>query len=303
MTVTRHQYRIFVKAPIEQVWAAVVDPSFTRRYFHGTAFDEPPVAGQPYQMSSPEGLPTVDGTIEVLEAPHRLVMTWHVLHDAAMAEEPPSRAEWTLSVAGEGLTQVDLTHGDLARSPLTWAQVKDGWVWILDGLKTLLETGDVLPSITVETAPVSGGPASDWHRAQGIECNNSVWDLIGQSDVGAGASEEMLRRAYASAYHWQRAARRGPENEARALYMLSKVHLLTDNPSVAHDYANRCMTHCQSHGLVDFDLAYAFEAQARALHALGQALDAARAWQAALEVPIADPEDKAIVDADLAEGP
>ena len=38
MAITRHQYRIFIKAPIEQVWNALLDPAFTRRYFHGTAF-------------------------------------------------------------------------------------------------------------------------------------------------------------------------------------------------------------------------------------------------------------------------
>jgi len=53
------------------------------------------------------GVPAVEGTTEVLEPPHRLVMTWHVLYDAAMAEEPASRVEWTLSEAADGLTQVD----------------------------------------------------------------------------------------------------------------------------------------------------------------------------------------------------
>ena len=54
------------------------------------------------------------------------------------------------------------------------------------------------------------------------------------------------------------------------------------------------------HGLVDFDLAYAHEARARALQALGRTDAAADAWAAAKAVPIADPEDQAIVDADLA---
>jgi len=146
MASTRHVYRIYVKAPIERVWSALVEPDFTRRYFHGTAFDTPPVAGQPYRTSMVDGSPAVDGQIEVIEPPHTLVMTWHTLYDAAMAEEPPSRVEWSLTVAGDNLTQVDLTHGDLFRSPLTWAQVKDGWVWILDGMKTLLETGEELSS-------------------------------------------------------------------------------------------------------------------------------------------------------------
>ena len=303
MAVTRHQYRIYVKAPIERVWSAVVDPEFTRQYFHGTAFDTPPLAGEPYRTSTPDGTAAVDGTIEVCEAPHRLVMTWHVLYDAAMAAEPPSRVEWNLTAAGEGLTQVDLIHGDLARSPLTWEQVRMGWVWILDGLKTLVETGEPLPPPADSDEPAKSADdiAGEWHRAQGIECNNGIWELIGKEDRTTDDDEEMVRRAYASTFHWQRAARRGPENEARGVYMVSKVQLLVGQPALALHYADRCFAECARHGLVDFDLAYAHEARARALKALGRTAEADAAWAEAIAVPIADPEDKEIVDADFAD--
>jgi uncharacterized protein YndB with AHSA1/START domain len=298
MAITRHVYRIHIKAPIDTVWNALIDPAFTRRYFHGTAFDEPPRAGQPYRTSLPDGRGAVDGVIDELDPPHRLVMTWHTLYDAAMAEEPPSRVEWTLTEVGDGLTQLDLVHGDLVRSPLTWAYVRDGWVWIIDGLKTLIETGEELPPPTV-TTPVIDDAAGEWHRAQAIECNNSTWEMI-EAERTPANNEEMLRRAYASAYHWQRAARTGPENEARALYMLAKAQLLAGDPDTSLRYADACMTQCRQHGLTDFDLAYAHEARSRALHALGRSDEAAVEWASAKAVPIADPEDQAILDADLA---
>lgn len=302
---TPHRYRIFIKATPEQVWQGIVDPAFTRQYFHGTAFDTPPVAGQAYRTTIvAAGRPAIDGTIEVCEPPHRLVQTWHVLYDAAMSEEPPSRVEWLLTAVGEGLTQLDVVHSDLARSPLTWAQVKDGWVWILDGLKTLLETGQPLPE------PKDDGPALDleeirggWHRSQAIECNNSVWEIIDKAERTPADDEEMLRRAYASAYHWQRAKGRGPENEARAVWLLSKVHLLAGLPERALHYGDRCLAQCADHGLADFDLAYALECRARALRALGRESEAMAEWEKAKAVPIADPEDLAIVEADLAVGP
>ena len=55
--------------------------------------------------------------------------------------------EWTVERAGEGLTRVRLVHGNLEQSPLTWQNVKDGWVWILNSMKTLLETGHPLPRV------------------------------------------------------------------------------------------------------------------------------------------------------------
>ena len=55
------------------------------------------------------------------------------------------RARLLQEMAGEGLTRVRLVHSGLERSPLTWENVKDGWVWVLDALKTVIETGRSLP--------------------------------------------------------------------------------------------------------------------------------------------------------------
>jgi len=300
MAVTTHIYQIYIRATPEQVWTAITDPSWTKRYFHATAFTSTLEPGSPVRYVGGDG-DAVEGVIEVAEPPHRLITTWRSLYDAALAEEPPSRVEWQISSAGEGLTLLRLVHGDLARSPLTWAQVKDGWVWILDSMKSLIETGEPLP----DAARLPDAPddvTGQWHRAQGIECNNSTWDMI-EADRTPANDEEMLRRAYASAYHWQRAARRAPANEARALWLLAKVQLLAGRSELSLHYADRCMTVCLEHGLVDFDLAYAHEARARALQALGRTDDAAVEWGLAKAVPVADPEDQAILDADLAVGP
>ena len=276
MAITKHVYQIFIKATPEQVWEAIIEPAWTRRYFHGTAFDSPPVAGEPYRTSLIDGRPAVDGTIEEMDPPKRLVMTWHTLYDAALAEEPASRVEWMIDPVGDGLTRLRLEHGDLGLSPLTWANVKDGWEYVLDGLKTVIETGESLPPLTAELPKIDDA-AGEWHRAQGIECNNSTWEMI--------------------------EAARTPENDARGAWLLAKVQLLVGQPELSLAYADRCMSVCVENGLADFDLAYAHEARARALKALGDDIAAAQSWEMAKSVPIAEAEDKAILDADLAAGP
>jgi uncharacterized protein YndB with AHSA1/START domain len=298
MAITKHVYQIFIKATPEAVWEAIVDPSWTRRYFHGTSFDSPPVKGEPYRTTIADGRPAVDGVIEELDPPNRLVMTWHVLYDAAMSEEPPSRVEWIVDQMGEGLTRLRLEHGDLALSPLTWANVKDGWVYVLDGLKTVIETGESLPALTAELQPIEDTDG-EWHRALGIECNNSTWEMI-EAERTPENDEEMLRRAYASTYHWARAARRVPANEARGAWLLAKVQLLAGQPQLSLRYADRCLEVCKQYGLADFDLAYAYEARARAMKALGDDIAAGESWDLAKSVPIANAEDQAILDADLA---
>jgi uncharacterized protein YndB with AHSA1/START domain len=302
MPAARHQYEIYIRATPEQVWEAILNPAFTRQYFHGTAFDRPPVQGQPFRTSMPDGTPAVAGVIEVLEAPRRLVHTWRTLYDAELAAEPVGRVEWEVESAGEGLTRLRLVHGDLAQSPKTWANVEHGWVWILDGLKTLLETGVPLPPVESEPPPVAE-PDAAWHRFQAVEANNSTWELIGLPDRDAEGDEDMLRRAYAAAYHWDRAAGRTPANSARGDWLLAKVHLLVGRPETSLHHAQRCLATCEENGLKDFDLAYAHEATGRALKALGRDAEAAQSWEAAKAVPIADEEDRQLLQQDLAVGP
>lgn len=141
------------------------------------------------------------------------------------------------------------------------------------------------------------------HRALAVEANNSTWELLGKEERTPEEVEEMLRRAYAAAYHWDRAAGRKPENAARADWLLARAHLVAGLPERSLHHAERCMRTCTEAGLQDFDLAYAHEATARALQALGRTEEAQAEWAAAKAVPIAEEEDRAIVEADLAEGP
>ncbi len=309
MAITAHVYQIYIAADPDRVWTAITDSDWTERYFHSTRFAEPLAVGEPYRTVVGGGGPdAIDGVIEEMTPPGdgkpgRFVQTWHVLYDAAMAAEPPSRVEWTVEGVGEGLTRVRLLHGDLALSPLTWASVKDGWVWILDGLKTLLETGEPLPAADDDGTATPAPGDGDWHRRQGVEANNSVWDLLGLPKRTPAEDEELLRRAYTAAYHWERATGAAPENEIRASYMISRALVATGQGERGLVTADRCVALCEEHGVGDFDLAYAHEARSRALRGLGRDEEAAAAAEAARAVPVGDPEDREVVERDFADLP
>lgn len=144
-----HVYQIYIRAQIEEVWRALTDPEATRQYFHATHWETPPVAGQTFRTHLPDGSVAVDGVVEEVDPPHRLVHTWHPVYDDALAAEPASRVTWQLTRAGEGLTHLRLTHSALDQSPLTSDNVRDGWIFILDSLKSLMETGSPLPAPTL----------------------------------------------------------------------------------------------------------------------------------------------------------
>ncbi|HZA72219.1 MAG TPA: SRPBCC domain-containing protein [Propionibacteriaceae bacterium] len=151
---TAHVYQIFIAATPDQVWTAITDSAWTRRYLHATSFVASPVAGRPFRTVLPDGRLAIDGMIEEMTPPSdggpgRFVQTWHVNYDPVLAAEPPGRVEWTVEAAGDGLTRVRLVHAGLEHSPRTSAEVRDGWVWVLDALKTVLETGSSLPRATL----------------------------------------------------------------------------------------------------------------------------------------------------------
>lgn len=156
MAAPRHVYETFIRATPAEVWAAITRPELTRRYFHHTSFESALEPGAGHRFVNADGSTAVDGVVEAVDEGRRLVITWHVLYDATMAEEPPSRVEWVLRPANADatVTRVTLRHLDLDASPRTSDNVALGWVGVLDSLKTLLETGEPLGDLDL-------GPATE----------------------------------------------------------------------------------------------------------------------------------------------
>jgi uncharacterized protein YndB with AHSA1/START domain len=312
MAATVHIYEIFINATPERVWQALTDPEFTEQYFHRTRFESTFEPGAGHRFVMPDGTDGVDGIVEECDPPHRLVITWRVLYDTAMAAEPPGRVEWKLVPATEdrSVTRVTLRHGDLALSPLTRAHVRLGWVEIIDSLKTLLETGRPLASVDTTDSDTTGGDPDDvaavegqWHRSQGIAAHNAAWDLLDGRSHTPDEAVELLASAHAAGFHWARAAGRGAANDARAAWLISRCYAVLGHGAPALEYADRCTRFVEEAALADFDDAYAHEARARALACLGRLDEARTERERADATPIADPEDLAIFAGDLSAEP
>lgn len=141
------------------------------------------------------------------------------------------------------------------------------------------------------------------HRRQAIEANNSVWDLYDGRHYGPDDVDELLGRAYAAAHHWRRASGNGPTNAARASWLLSRCHAVLGHGDLALHHAEQSARVVEAAGLHDFDLAYAHEAIARARACLGEFEEAAAELVLAHAVEIADPQDRSVVESDIAAEP
>ncbi len=132
-------YSIVIKATPEQVWDAITKPEFTQKYFHSVRIE----------LRDGRRFSTMGDTAwdeEVLEAdpPRRLVHEWVSAYDAELAAEKPSRVTWEIEPQDGDVTKLTVVHDRLEGAPKTAEGVAGGWMFVLSGLKTLLETGEPL---------------------------------------------------------------------------------------------------------------------------------------------------------------
>jgi uncharacterized protein YndB with AHSA1/START domain len=143
MTQTSTQiYQVFIKATPEKIWEALTTPEFTAKYFYGAKVDSTLEAGSRMDWHSSEGDHMMaGGTITEVDPPRHLQLSWNATWDPEMAAEEPSRVTYEIEEQEGGISLLTVTHDKLERSPKTAESVAGGWMMILSGLKTLLETG------------------------------------------------------------------------------------------------------------------------------------------------------------------
>jgi uncharacterized protein YndB with AHSA1/START domain len=142
-------YQVFIKATPERIWEAITDPEFTVKYFHGSRVELKLVAGSDYRgYSADRSEMWVDGEVLEVDPPRRLVHTWRATYEPGVAEEEPSRVTWEIEERDGGMCLLTVVHDQLDHSPKTATSVSgQGWMYVLSGLKTLLETGESLPAL------------------------------------------------------------------------------------------------------------------------------------------------------------
>ena len=140
----------------------------------------------------------------------------------------------------------------------------------------------------------------DERRRLAVELFNHVWTLLEKQERTEREDELMVHAAHASRFLWEDVGE--PVNHARGEWQISRAYATLGRPEPAIHHARTSLELCEEHGIADFDLAYAFEALARA-HALAGdvaiAADFERRARAAAAA-VADDDDRELVLRDLA---
>jgi len=126
------------------------------------------------------------------------------------------------------------------------------------------------------------------HETLAKQINGEVWSLMDKPDRTVEEDERLVLAAHASADHWLYAGTL--VHRQRGEWMLAHVHTVLSRESLARHHARRCLALTETFAaeMKDFDLAYAYEAVARA---------------EAQGARIANEEDRTIFLADLQRGP
>jgi uncharacterized protein YndB with AHSA1/START domain len=135
-------FEIYIKTTPERLWEALTDPQIRAKYNFGSgAFsDWTPGAHLELRAEKADGL-LGEGEVLEVDPPRKLVHTMIANFSPEAQAEGVSRVTYEIEPVGDSCRLV-LTH-DQMREGAT-EQLYGGWPMILSGLKTWLESGELL---------------------------------------------------------------------------------------------------------------------------------------------------------------
>ncbi|MBB5911765.1 uncharacterized protein YndB with AHSA1/START domain/DNA-binding transcriptional ArsR family regulator [Nocardia transvalensis] len=150
-------YTTYIKTTDRQLWQALTDPAFTKRYW-GATFDTDWRKGSEMVWHQQDWSSKDPEQVVLAADPYRtLSYTWHTFDStfaekmgmpsdevAAWGAEPRSKVTFEIEPMGETV-KLTVVHDGFGPDSGVLAGISQGWPSILANLKTLLETGETLP--------------------------------------------------------------------------------------------------------------------------------------------------------------
>jgi uncharacterized protein YndB with AHSA1/START domain/DNA-binding transcriptional ArsR family regulator len=158
MADTEFVYTTYINTTPEQLWQALTDPAFTRRYWGATFASDWKVGSTMTWQEA--GVTIADPAQVVLESEpyRRLAYAWHTFTPewaethgvseevfAKLATERRSKVTFQIEPLGQ-VVKLTVIHDGFDPGSTVLEMVSGGWPRLLSDLKTLLETGHTLPA-------------------------------------------------------------------------------------------------------------------------------------------------------------
>ncbi len=135
-------YEIYIRTSPERLWEAITDPEIRAKYHFGSEITSDWSEGGHFEMgNATAGIVLGEGTNLEVDPPRRLVQTMTALWGDDVKAEGESRITWEIEQVQDSC-RLTVTHDQLREGANE--QLYGGWPMILSGLKTWLETGELL---------------------------------------------------------------------------------------------------------------------------------------------------------------
>jgi uncharacterized protein YndB with AHSA1/START domain len=134
-------FEIYIKTTPERLWEAITDSELRKKYNFGVGTTSEWTPGSGYRSEVPGVVDIAAGENLEVEPPRRLVQTFTALWSEEVRQVGASRVTWEIEPVGSSC-RLTVTHDQLPEGANS--ELYGGWPMILSGLKTLLETGELL---------------------------------------------------------------------------------------------------------------------------------------------------------------
>ena len=134
-------FEIYIKTTPERLWEAITDGEIRSKYQFGSVITSDWTPGSRFEMAAKGGEPLGEGENLEVDPPRRLVQSMRALWGEDVKAEGTSRVTWEIEPVGDSC-RLTITHDQLREGAND--QLYGGWPMILSGLKTWLETGELL---------------------------------------------------------------------------------------------------------------------------------------------------------------
>ena len=135
-------FEIYIRTTPERLWEAITDPQIRSKYQFGMTINSDWTPGGRFEMNHAGAPgPLGEGVNLEIDPPRRLVQSMVALWSDDVKNEGTSRVTWEIEPIGDSC-RLTVVHDELREGAND--ELYGGWPMILSGLKTWLETGEVL---------------------------------------------------------------------------------------------------------------------------------------------------------------
>jgi tetratricopeptide (TPR) repeat protein len=165
----------------------------------------------------------------------------------------------------------------------------------------MTETDPDETAATAKSAPGTGTGSVTDAKLLAAQLFNETWRLLELEGRSRDDDDRMIHTAHASRYHWGQVPGVTPAHLARGEWQISRVYAVLGRAEPALHHARRVLDLCRENGIGGWDLAFAYEALARAHAVGGDAAQARHYTDQALAAAkdIAEDDERELVLADL----